>query len=417
MNRTLLILLAALVAIAGAVVVWLEDDSDPAPSGAETAAATSDAPKAPGTVTAPGKVAIAPEQKPAAAAPAAPQTAAPAATPAAPEPKVAEPVAPTPDPAPKPAQDVAAVSTPAPAPVVESKAPELAAVKAPTPDAPKPVILERPSFDIVRISSTDCTAVLAGRSEPGAQVRVLVNGETLVETAADGGGQWALSIDRPLAPGSVELGLEAVSAGGTATSEAALVLVVPDCSRPAEKGTALAVLAKPDSTETRVMQAPAPASNDASPAGLSVGKVDYDDSGAVEMSGTSDPEAEVRAYVDGDLVGRSRAGNDGRWRLVPDGEIAPGLHVLRVDQVDASGVVVARIELPFARVAPGSLDLRGDRVVVQPGNSLWRIARRTYGKGYSYTTIYQANRDRIRDPDLIYPGQVFRLPPLPEQAG
>jgi nucleoid-associated protein YgaU len=48
--------------------------------------------------------------------------------------------------------------------------------------------------------------------------------------------------------------------------------------------------------------------------------------------------------------------------------------------------------------------------VVQPGNSLWRIARRSYGEGLRYTVIYEANKDHIRDPDLIYPGQVFVIP-------
>jgi nucleoid-associated protein YgaU len=48
--------------------------------------------------------------------------------------------------------------------------------------------------------------------------------------------------------------------------------------------------------------------------------------------------------------------------------------------------------------------------IVQPGNSLWRIARRSYGEGLRYTVIYDANKDQIRDPDLIYPGQVFVLP-------
>ncbi len=48
--------------------------------------------------------------------------------------------------------------------------------------------------------------------------------------------------------------------------------------------------------------------------------------------------------------------------------------------------------------------------IVQPGNSLWRIARRSYGEGLRYTVIYDANKDQIRNPDLIYPGQVFVLP-------
>jgi nucleoid-associated protein YgaU len=55
-------------------------------------------------------------------------------------------------------------------------------------------------------------------------------------------------------------------------------------------------------------------------------------------------------------------------------------------------------------------DAHGDYVIVQPGNSLWRIARRVLGEGTHYVHIYQANQAQIRDPDLIYPGQVFELP-------
>ncbi|WP_238179413.1 LysM peptidoglycan-binding domain-containing protein, partial [Methylobacterium oxalidis] len=44
------------------------------------------------------------------------------------------------------------------------------------------------------------------------------------------------------------------------------------------------------------------------------------------------------------------------------------------------------------------------------GDSLWQISRRTYGKGDRYTVIYDANQQQIRDPDLIYPGQIFVLP-------
>ena len=49
-------------------------------------------------------------------------------------------------------------------------------------------------------------------------------------------------------------------------------------------------------------------------------------------------------------------------------------------------------------------------ITVQPGNTLWAISRDKYGEGVLYVRIFQANRDRIRDPDLIYPGQVFTVP-------
>ena len=49
-------------------------------------------------------------------------------------------------------------------------------------------------------------------------------------------------------------------------------------------------------------------------------------------------------------------------------------------------------------------------MVVQPGQTLWRLARGAYGSGARYTVIYLANRDQIRDPGLIYPGQAFAVP-------
>jgi nucleoid-associated protein YgaU len=88
----------------------------------------------------------------------------------------------------------------------------------------------------------------------------------------------------------------------------------------------------------------------------------------------------------------------------------PGLHSLRIDEVDANGKVVARVESPFSRAQPVDVSAGNQVVVVQPGNSLWLIASRTYGSGFRYTVIYQANKGQISDPDLIYPGQVFKLP-------
>ena len=49
-------------------------------------------------------------------------------------------------------------------------------------------------------------------------------------------------------------------------------------------------------------------------------------------------------------------------------------------------------------------------MTVQPGNNLWTLAREHYGSGVMYTQIFTANLELIRDPDLIYPGQIFRIP-------
>ena len=74
----------------------------------------------------------------------------------------------------------------------------------------------------------------------------------------------------------------------------------------------------------------------------------------------------------------------------------------------AAGVEVAAAPPPEA-TAPKLQKAQG-AVIIRRGNSLWRISRRVYGHGVRYSTIYLANQEQIRDPDLIWPGQVFRMP-------
>lgn len=49
---------------------------------------------------------------------------------------------------------------------------------------------------------------------------------------------------------------------------------------------------------------------------------------------------------------------------------------------------------------------------VVAGDSLSKIAKRVYGKASLWRKIYEANRDHIKDPDLIFPGQLLRLPEI-----
>jgi nucleoid-associated protein YgaU len=146
---------------------------------------------------------------------------------------------------------------------------------------------------------------------------------------------------------------------------------------------------------------------------LSLDTVDYDNRGEIVVGGHAEPGAEVRIYLDNGLLGQALAGADGRWQLRPDRPVPPGLHTLRADQLNGDSKVTARVETPFERAKPTDLaqtESTANSIVVQPGNSLWRMARRSYGSGWQYSVIYDANKEQIRDPDLIYPGQVLKLP-------
>ena len=280
---------------------------------------------------------------------------------------------------------------------------------------PKP-IAGGPSFDIVRIDPRG-DAVIAGRAKPNSQVTVFDDGKEIGTVIADSRGEWVLLPQDPLPAGSRELTLSSKDeSGAVAGSEQAVVLVVPDRKDQATEedgSSALAVLVPRQGAGGTVLQPPAAdAGEGITQDQLSLDIIDYDEAGQVVIGGRAPAGANINVYIDNEPIGGAVADADGRWEVRPKQPVAPGLHTLRVDQVEPPDArVVARVETPFSRAsfaeaAPGS-------VVVQPGNSLWRIARRSYGEGVRYSVIFEANKEQIRDPDLIYPGQVFKLPKGP----
>ena len=167
-----------------------------------------------------------------------------------------------------------------------------------------------------------------------------------------------------------------------------------------------------DAASESAGDAPAASSEEEDKGSLTLETLEYDDEGDMTFRGTSEPEADLHVYIDERHVGTVESDAAGDWELDPDETVEPGSYTLRVDQIDPAGVVLARIETPLVRARPELLTLGDAIVVVQPGNSLWRIARRTLGGGIHYTEIYEANNSQIQDPALIYPGQIFTVPGL-----
>ena len=170
--------------------------------------------------------------------------------------------------------------------------------------------------------------------------------------------------------------------------------------------------ASPDTSPDAGEMASATPSGEGVEGPLAVNTVDYDEEGDMIIAGKADPGADLQVYLDDQHVGTAESGEEGEWEIEPGDEVEPGRHTLRVDQVDPAGLVLLRIETPLMRARPEELSFGEAIVVVQPGNSLWRIARRTLGGGVHFTEIYEANRSQIADPALIYPGQVFTVPEL-----
>ena len=227
----------------------------------------------------------------------------------------------------------------------------------------------------------------------------------------------------PLPPGGQELTLsEHDQAGRDIKGDGSVLLVVPvgdtDDRADAQPTGPIAVLSTPNAAPMTLQAAPGPGPRrwtgalpkTGAASRLSLDALEYDDRGEIRFAGTAPAGSSVRVYSDRQPIGDATAGPDGRWTLKPQAPIAPGTHDLRVDQLTAHGQVAVRVHMPFQREQLAARDIAEGRGVVQPGQSLWRLARRAYGTGVRYTVIYQANRDQIRDPDLIYPGQTFAVP-------
>ncbi len=156
--------------------------------------------------------------------------------------------------------------------------------------------------------------------------------------------------------------------------------------------------------------------------------------GKLFVAGEGTAGEQVQIYLGEDLIGSVTSGDNSRWLLEAQKDVSPGTHEVRADVVDQeNGKVLARAVVNFEKV-PDSVILRPivsaeqaegsgaagasaeidvaqlPNVIIRKGDNLWTISRRLYGDGLRYTTIYQANKDQIRDPDLIFPGQVFMTP-------
>ena len=153
---------------------------------------------------------------------------------------------------------------------------------------------------------------------------------------------------------------------------------------------------------------------------LALDSIAYDPFGNVTLGGRSNPSGLVRFYVNDEAISAAKTNEEGYWEADLS-DIIPGTYNLRIDQLSLKGEVISRLESPFKRedreklaklIAPSTSPARINIVTVQPGNTLWAIARKRYGDGLLYVRVFEANRDKIRNPDLIYPGQLFDLPDL-----
>ncbi len=185
----------------------------------------------------------------------------------------------------------------------------------------------------------------------------------------------------------------------------------------------------PDVTVTEPAPEPQPEPEPVIAPVVAVTAVEAESSGTLFVAGTATTPEDVRVYVDDVLLGEVAPSPSGTWLVEVKRELPAGTYRVRADQVEpGAGTVLARAEVPFEREvevailrpvaetgggsgAEATGTMAGPTtLIIKRSDNLWRISRQLYGKGIRWSTIYEANKDQIRNPRFIYPGQVFILP-------
>ena len=285
-----------------------------------------------------------------------------------------------------------------------------------------------PRFDVAEVDELG-NGVFSGRAFRNVRVWLKkLDGSVVGETVSLEDGSFTILTNTPLPEGESVLALVAEEIPGGEIKVASERLVISRFPG----GPAL-IVAQKDTADTvsRILQEPvtrkpldtaqksgdnASVSNSNASKESAEGKllkikiIDYDEKGRLAISGKAKPGSKISIEVNGRTIGSTNTDDQGQWSLTTIEGMADGAN--KIVAKASLGDEYSTASMPFAPDELVQKFPKGRLVVVQPGNSLWRIARRTYGSGFRYTVIFAANRDQVTNPDLIYPGQVLHTPPV-----
>lgn len=347
--------------------------------------------------------------------------------------------------------------------LVVADAPESSAEAEPTPAEPVPpqallltdegavVLHDQPQADPIPFAQVvidtisyapDGAVRIGGRGMAGAGLRLYLDNALVADLSVPGDGLWLVTLG-DTAPGIYTLRvdqldddgkvtsrfetpfkretLEALAAAvgvGTAAAEPPVPAPDPEPSidEPPAAAPAVAEAAVPEDPVAETAAAPEAQLAEASvPDGSPVvGSVDTDVAEVAEAipvpaaEPTQAPDVATSDDLPAEALAEAPEADSG---MAPD---PVGEEPLEVASEAASADVAPILETTgteLAELAPQPP--RPVTVTVQPGFTLWGIAQERYGDGVLYVQVFEANRDKIRDPDLIYPGQVFTVPEMP----
>ncbi|WP_412554533.1 LysM peptidoglycan-binding domain-containing protein [Shimia sp. MIT1388] len=313
--------------------------------------------------------------------------------------------------------------------VIVSDSEGVRVVQPAAPEEATPEVLAAVSID--SISYTDAGAVMvSGRGNPSAFVRLYLDNALAATTQIDDAGLWSTQLE-DVAGGLYELRADEVDETAKVLSRVVTPFKreTPETVAKARAQAEAVAEAEAAAQEPDVQTAP---TDETAVKPEDAGEGTTAETATAEAKPETAPNVAVAPVPEDETAEEETAEVVAETATTPTEAQAPDTETTVVESAVESETAVeeAALSSPVETEAPTTVQTTEAAaqpepatkpepvtaqppvriVTVQPGATLWAIARDRYGEGQLYLQVFEANKDKIRDPDLIYPGQVFTVP-------
>ncbi len=278
-----------------------------------------------------------------------------------------------------------------------------------------------PEIDIIKVSP-DGSFVIAGKGQPNSNINILNKGDLIDSSIVDSDGNWVVISKENLKTGDNLISIDQINNNGLVLKHKHLFITKIDklkkdqplvISVPNKNGENINIIQQPLEKQKiykvendLVIQKKIKSNKKI----FNVKTIFFNENGFVSIQGEVNFGKRIELYINKKIMETIKIENS-KWQYNSDTIFDYGLHDLLVVLKSDKDEILDKITFPFMRVEIPYNDVPENFILIKPGDMLWTIAYRLYGDPFKYIQIFEENKDQITNPDLIFPGQLFSIPP------
>ncbi len=278
-----------------------------------------------------------------------------------------------------------------------------------------------PEIDIIKVSP-DGSFVIAGKGKPNSNINILNKGDLIDSSIVDSDGNWVVISKENLKTGDNLISIDQINNNGLVLKHKQLFITKIDklkkdqplvISVPNKNGENINIIQQPSEKQKiykvendLVIQKKIKSNKKI----FNVKTIFFNENGFVSIQGEVNFGKRIELYINKKIMETIKIENS-KWQYNSDTIFDYGLHDLLVVLKSDKDEILDKITFPFMRVEIPYNDVPENFILIKPGDMLWTIAYRLYGDPFKYIQIFEENKDQITNPDLIFPGQLFSIPP------